>query len=80
MNELLESLNLQQHIHEPTHIKGHTLDLVISRQSDEPFLTNIRVCDIHFSDHFAITLDVALSKPAKPTKVIKYLKIEDNIH
>jgi hypothetical protein len=76
MNELLESLNLQQHIHEPTHIKGHTLDLVISRQSDEPFLTNIRVCDTHFSDHFAITLDVALSKPAKPTKVIKYRKLK----
>ena len=31
---LLESMGLQQHINQPTHEMGHTLDLVITRQSE----------------------------------------------
>ena len=34
LHDLLYSLDLEQHVHEPTHIRGHCLDLVISR-SDE---------------------------------------------
>ena len=34
---ILDSVNLTQHVHEQTHFKGHTLDLVIS-QSGNPFL------------------------------------------
>ena len=34
LKELLYSLNLEQHVDEPTHEKGHTLDLVITRVTD----------------------------------------------
>lgn len=32
--DLLDSMGLQQHVKQPTHIHGHTLDLLITRQSD----------------------------------------------
>ena len=32
--DLLDSMGLQQHVKRPTHIHGHTLDLLINRQSD----------------------------------------------
>ena len=32
--DLLSSLNLEQHVHCPTHKHGHTLDLVILRATD----------------------------------------------
>ena len=31
--DLLDSVGLQQHIKKPTHVHGHTLDLVITRSS-----------------------------------------------
>ena len=33
--DLLDSMGLQQHLKRPTHIHGHTLDLLITRQSDK---------------------------------------------
>ena len=34
-SELLASFNLQQHVDKQTHIHGHTLDLMVTRQSDD---------------------------------------------
>ena len=34
LQDLLQSVGLQQHITEPTHTQGHILDLVITRSSD----------------------------------------------
>lgn len=34
--DILDSANLCQHIHEPTHKGGHTLDLLISRETNHP--------------------------------------------
>ena len=49
--DLLFSFALGQHVTESTHIHGHTLDLLITRNSDlmvkEPPIT-----DRLFSDHF----------------------------
>ena len=50
LKELLESMGLQQHVNEPTHESGHTLDLIITRQCDS-LLANIPVTDCLFSDH-----------------------------
>ena len=33
--DILDSFDLVQHIHQPTHKKGHTLDLFLSRASDD---------------------------------------------
>ena len=66
---ILESSNLSQHIQAPTHNKGHTLDLVITRNKDPPSPTeacyscpNAQECDIRdivihqnlLSDHHSV--------------------------
>lgn len=33
-SDLMESFSLQQHVSGPTHIHGHMLDLIITRQTD----------------------------------------------
>jgi hypothetical protein len=45
----LDNAGFQQHIHEPTHVNGNTLDLVISR-ADEDLVTNCSV-EARLSDH-----------------------------
>ena len=32
---LLESVGLEQHVNQPTHIRGHALDLIITRKVNE---------------------------------------------
>ena len=33
--DLLDAMGLVQHVKQPTHILSHTLDLIITRQSDD---------------------------------------------
>ena len=35
LHNLLESFNLKQHVPTPTHSRGHTLDLIITRSEDD---------------------------------------------
>ena len=65
LKELLESMGLQQHVNEPTHESGHTLDLIITRQCDS-LLANIPVTDCLFSDHSTLICDLTLGKPLQP--------------
>jgi hypothetical protein len=51
--ELLSLHNLRQHVKNPTHTKGHTLDIVISENRDNYLhIKNTKETDI--SDHFLI--------------------------
>ena len=43
-NKILESFNLQQHVNEPTHKQGHTLDLIITRNEDR-LVNDIKIHD-----------------------------------
>ena len=59
---LLSSFGLKQHITQPTHKKGNTLDLIITR-FDENL---VRLCDVgtrYGSDHHMITFILQLRKP-----------------
>ena len=53
--DLLESMLLTQHVAEPTHEHGHTLDLVITRESDN-LICGRPSPDILFSDHLALDI------------------------
>ena len=57
----LVSFGLTQHIVAATHIDGHTLDLVITRSSDD-FIYDSFVSDL-ISDHFAVISVVRAHKP-----------------
>ena len=64
--ELLQSLNLHQHVTKPTHKAGHILDLVITN-NDESSICTVQVETCHFSDHDAVTFALTANKP-KPIK------------
>ena len=61
-SELLRSLSLIQHVNQPTHEKGHILDLIISRSADiilsDPSPVHL------FSDQISISCSLSLSKPS----------------
>ena len=58
---------------EPTHIRGHTLDLVITRKIEDILASPPRACR-YFSDHAAVHCHVAISKPSFQTRIIKFRK------
>ncbi|CAB3997546.1 Hypothetical predicted protein [Paramuricea clavata] len=75
-NKILESFNLQQHVNGPTHKKGHTLDLIITRNEDK-LVTGIRIHDPVISDHLAIHCTLQLEKPPLEQAEIYYRKLNN---
>ena len=51
--DLLSSMGLDQHVDKPTHTSGHTLDLIITRNSDT-LLPTRPLTDYLFSDHITV--------------------------
>ncbi|KAK7916761.1 hypothetical protein WMY93_012522 [Mugilogobius chulae] len=66
---VLDSFNLIQSVSEPTHEKGHTLDLVLSHGLD---VSVKEICDISISDHlpilFTVTLPCSIGKRCIPAR------------
>ena len=60
--DLLDSMGLQQHVERPTHIHGHTLDLLITRQSD--VIAKEPEIERYFSDHAVVLCDLATAVSA----------------
>jgi hypothetical protein len=56
------SFNLQQQVNEPTHKKGHILDLIITRNEDK-LVTGNRIHDPVISGHLAIHCTLQLERP-----------------
>ena len=75
-NKILESFNLQQHVNEPTHKQGHTLDLIITRNEDR-LVNDIKVHDPVISDHMSVHCTLQLQKPQLQQTEINYRKLND---
>ena len=73
--DLLASMGLEQHVDKPTHISGHTLDLMITPCSDTLIGIKPRT-DYLFSDHFTVTCDLIIGRPAPSVKQISYRRIK----
>lgn len=73
-NDILESHNLKQHVDEPTHEKGHILDLVITSTSDH-FVSSVDIEHDSYSDHSIILLSLCHKKPQRLTKTITTRKL-----
>lgn len=71
--DLLESFSLQQHVIGPTHLHGHTLDLVITRQSDQLIQATPRV-GRYISDHSSVLCTLHSAKPSLAIKTVTYRK------
>ena len=63
-------------VEEPTHERGHTLDLVITRQ-EELDVYELTVTPNTLFDHSTIEFKLPFSKPDLPIKTIKYRKTKD---
>ena len=70
-----EAFNLKQHISEPTHKSGHTLDLIITR-ADEDVARNFKLYDPVISDHLAVGCTLSIPKKAFEKKEVSYRKIK----
>ena len=73
--ELLDCLDLQQHVTESTHDCGHLLDAVISRRSDDLVQTT-SVYNAGVSDHYFVIFDIIFPKPVVQKHVVSYRKIK----
>ena len=73
--DLLQSADLQQHVHWPTHTSGHTLDLVIS-DSDNTVVTYVRPGSF-ISDHESVLFELTHPKPQTQYTVVQSKKINN---
>ncbi len=74
--DLLRSADLHQHVDGPTHIGGHTLDLVITPEEGS-FVGNIQIQAIHPSDHFATICTLNIARPAASKEVVTVRKLRN---
>ena len=68
---LLESYDLHQHVNGPTHIMGHTIDVVIS-PNKQSYVSKPDIRRIDLSHHFLIEFAVNVSASKIVTKTINY--------
>ena len=75
LSDFFESVGLRQHVEKHTHVQGHTLDLVISRRSDNIIEDSPRV-DRFLSDHGTALFSLKSIKPSLLEKTISYRKLK----
>ena len=73
--DLLSSMGLDQHVDKPTHTSGHTLDLIITRNSDT-LLPTRPLTDYLFSDHITVICDLTLGRIPPTEKQVSNRKIK----
>ncbi len=75
---------MMQHVKEPTHVRGHTLDVVITRDIVDTVF-NVVVTDPGLSvssgniskDHYAVIFNARASKPAPVRKTVTFRKLRE---
>lgn len=82
--QCMEDHSLKQHVTEPTHIRGHILDVLITKDTSK-MVSNVNVMDSgvrnsdgHRSvDHFTVSFDTNLSKPGSQRKCVSFRKFKE---
>jgi exonuclease III len=73
--EMLDSMNMKQHVTKCSHRSGNILDLVITRDSDA-LVQSAAPEDHGFPDHYPVFVKTSPVKPPRPTKTITYRKVK----
>ena len=73
--DLLDSMNLKQLVTGPTNQRGHTLDLIITRETDS-VVHGIPSIGRFYSDHAVVTCELNSIKPPVPMKTVTYRKLQ----
>ena len=63
------------HVSEPTHRKGHTLDVLLTGGNDEQVVRNIVVKDLGVSDNLPITFTIDLVRSGCCRKKVSFRKL-----
>ena len=71
INDILQSYDMSQHVKGSTHVSGHTLDVIVSRNSDNINMTE-PTAECFVSDHCFITCKISKNKPPLSTKTIEF--------
>ena len=74
LKDLLKSAGLKQHVTDPTHLSGHTLDLIIDRQENSVFSSFQSFRDLP-SDHYVVFCFVAFARPAASKSQLKQRRL-----
>ena len=74
--DLLDLYDLRQHVVGPTHIMGHTIDVIIT-PNKESFVTDIAINHIDLSHHFLIDFKITAQVITNSTKHIKYRTVKN---
>ena len=74
--DLLKNYDLINHVWQPTHVAGHTLDLIITRNNNEISLDSPHTKSF-ISDHCFVKVVSSIEKPEVQTKEISYRKLKD---
>ena len=79
LNELLLDERWIQHVEDPTHVAGGTLDLVISRDDEaSPPISAMEVARSAVSDHYAVTFHLHVGRPdTEQRKVVMSRKMKN---
>ena len=75
LKDLLNSMGLVQHDERRTHIHGHTLDLIITRQADD-IVDGEPLPERSFSDHATVICKLGVMRPAPRIKHAEYRKLK----
>ena len=62
------------HVREPTHRKGHTLDVLMTRSTDEHLVRNVTITDMGLSDQFAVNFNINIVQRRSDLMKIRYRK------
>ena len=77
--DLLDSHHLTQHVHFPTHKRGHTLDLLITRSNSN--ITSTPDYTIPFiSDHYAVHSVITIPTQSRPPRIAKLVRCFKSIN
>ena len=74
--QIIESFGLKQHVSVPTHVAGHTLDLVITRD-DCDFLSNSPQAHFMMTSHSTVLFKLNWTKPHRPAVTRSCRKIKE---
>ena len=74
--DLLETFSLSQHVSGPTHLSGHTLDLIITRSSDDIVLASPKTT-VSISGHFIIQSPFGFQRPALSCKELTFCEFKN---
>ena len=72
--DLIDSFNLEQHVTGPTHCDGHTLDLLLTRSTDDA-ISHVSTTNYLPSDHAAVKCLLNINRPDHVKREIRLRKL-----